>query len=275
MEWVRASHDGVTLVARVEGAGPDVLLLHGWPDTGALWDEVAPRLVAAGHRVIVPDLRGCGRSDKPREVERYAMHHLVADALAVLDAAGSTRAGVVGHDWGAALAWALATYHPERVRALVAMSVGHPSAFRSGCIAQQMRSWYTLLFALEGVGERFVRFNDHEVLRTWFAHPRAEAVIAELERDGQLSTHLNWYRANLPPDAFLSDPPVLPDLAVPALGIWSSGDRALTEEQMTGSARYCAAGFDYVRLEGPGHWIPLEAGDEVTKVLSTFRPLSR
>ncbi len=275
MEEITARHDGVSIVARVEGEGPDVLLLHGWPDTGSLWDEVATGLVDAGHRVIVPDLRGCGRSDKPTDVADYQMHLLVGDALRVLDAAGSTRAAVVGHDWGAALAWALATFSPERVRALVAISVGHPTSFRAGGIAQQMRSWYTLLFGYEGVGERFLRFNDHEVLRRWFAHPRASEVVAELERDGQLSSHLNWYRANLPPDAFLSPPPVLPPLAVPALGVWSSGDRALTEEQMIESARYCGAGFTYVRLEGLGHWIPLEAPDEVTKVLTSFRPLSR
>ena len=263
-------HDGVRLVADDLGAGDAVLLLHGWPDTAALWDEVAPGLLARGARVITPDLRGCGRSDKPREVEAYAMGVLVADVLALLDEARVERAHVVGHDWGAALAWALASFAPERVRSLCALAVGHPTAFRAAGLEQQLKSLYTQLFIREGLGEAFVRQHDYELLRTWFAHPRASRVIAELERDDQLRCHLNWYRANLPADAFLVEAPRLPPVLAPTLGMWSSGDRALCESQMVESGRYCANGFTYVRLEDFGHWFPLEASEEVTKVLSDF-----
>ncbi len=255
------------LFVRDLGEGPPVLLLHGWPDTGALYDGVVERLVAAGRRCLAPDLRGCGRSAKPTELERYAMAELVADVVAIIEAAGAGPVTLVGHDWGAALAWVVATYRPDLVDSLVAVSVGHPSAFRSGGFTQLRRSWYTLLFQFEGLGEAVLRQDDYAVLRRYFVHPRAEEVIAELERDNQISTHLLWYRANLPPDAFVRPVPVLEPVAVPVTGVWSSADLALTEGQMRESGRYCARGFTYHRLEGVGHWVPLEAPDALAALI--------
>ncbi len=258
MEYVVEGGAG-GLFVRDLGQGPPVLLLHGWPDTGALFEEVAAALVAAGRRCLVPDLRGCGRSVKPTDVARYAMAELVSDVVALIEAADAGPVTLVGHDWGAALAWVVATLRPDLVGSLVAVSVGHPTAFRSGGFEQLWRSWYTLLFQFEGVGEAVLRQDDYAVLRRWFAHPRAAETIAELERDGQITTHLLWYRANLPPDAFTRPAPVLESVAVPVVGVWSSADPALTEAQMRDSGRYCAAGFDYRRLEGVGHWVPYEA----------------
>jgi pimeloyl-ACP methyl ester carboxylesterase len=259
----------VNLDVHVDGVGPTVVLLHGWPDTLALWDEVAPRLVAAGFRVAVPDLRGCGCSDKPRDVESYRMHHLVGDVVAIVGALGDDKVTLVGHDWGAALAWAVATFRADLVERLVVLSVGHPAALYSAGLSQQVKSWYMLLFQFEGVGEAFLRKNDYEALRRWSGHPRADAVIDELERDGQMTTHLLWYRANVAPNAFVVPPPALPPVQVPVLGLWSSRDFALTEHQMTNSVDYCANGFRYVRLDG-GHWIPIEEPATVSREIVEF-----
>jgi pimeloyl-ACP methyl ester carboxylesterase len=263
---------GVNLFVRDLGAGPPVLLLHGWPDTGALYDEVAARLVASGQRCVVPDLRGCGRSDKPRDVARYAMGELVGDVVAVVENLGAGPVTLVGHDWGAALAWVVATHRPDLVASLVAVSVGHPTAFRAGGFDQLRRSWYTLLFQYEGLGEAVLRMDDYAVLRRWFAHPRANEVIAELERDGQITTHLLWYRANLPPDAFVRPAPVLAPVAVPVTGVWSSRDPALGEEQMVNSRAYCARGFTYHRIEGAGHWVPLDAPEALASIIEGAVP---
>lgn len=270
MERIWTENDDVGLSMRVTGEGPTVLMLHGWPDTSALWDEVTPGLVAAGYRVGAPDLRGCGLSTKPTDAERYAMRHLIGDVAALIEALGVDRVSLVGHDWGANLAWAVAAYRPELVERLVVLSVGHPTSFRSAGLDQQMRSWYTLLFATEGLGERFLRKNDYEAMRTWLGHPRVESIIEELERDGQMSTHLLWYRANLPPESFVADPPILPPILAPTLGVWSSGDRALSERQMAGSKDYCTNGFEFLRLEGYGHWLPLEAPDVVVEAVLGF-----
>lgn len=260
----------VALHVSLEGHGPTVVLLHGWPDTSALWDGVAPLLVAAGFRVVVPDLRGCGKSDKPRSVESYRMYHLVSDVVAVIDALDVQRVTLVGHDWGASLAWAVASVRPDLVERLVVLSVGHPSAFCGAGLSQQVKSWYTLLFQFDGLGEAFLRKNGHEAMRHWLKHPRVDAVIEELERDGQMTTHLLWYRANLGPDAFVAPPPVLPEIAMPVLGLWSSGDFALTEHQMTDSAEFCAKEFRYVRIVGVGHWIPLEDPARVSREITEF-----
>jgi pimeloyl-ACP methyl ester carboxylesterase len=259
----------VNLLVHVNGEGPTIVLLHGWPDTSALWDEVVPQLVEAGFRVAVPDLRGCGQSDKPRDVESYRMHHLVGDVVAVIDALGGEKVTLVGHDWGAALAWIVATFRADLVERLVVLSVGHPTALYGAGIAQQVKSWYMLLFQFEGAGEAFLRKNDYDALRRWSGHPRADAVIEELERDGQMTTHLLWYRANVAPNAFVVPPPALPPVGVPALGLWSSGDFALTEHQMVDSGNYCTNGFRYVRVEG-GHWIPIDEPTTVSREIVAF-----
>lgn len=260
----------VRLSVRVSGEGPTVLLLHGWPDTSTMWDEVTTHLVGSGFSVAAPDLRGCGMSDKPRGVEDYQMAHLVEDVTAIIDHLGAKKVTLVGHDWGAALAWVVATFRPDLVERLVVVSVGHPTAFRGAGIEQQMKSWYMLLFWHEGLGEAFLRKNDYEALRYWSGHPRAEAVIEELERDGQMTTHLLWYRANVSPWAFVEEPPVLPPVSVPVLGVWSTGDFALSERQMVNSESHCAKGFTYRRFEGCGHWVPLEAPAELAHAIIAF-----
>ena len=98
-----------------EGSGPPVLLLHGFPDSSALWRHQIPALVDAGHRVIAPDLRGFGASDRPEGVAQYTMPLLIGDLVGILDALGEQRADVVGHDWGAGIGWTLASLMPQRV----------------------------------------------------------------------------------------------------------------------------------------------------------------
>src|SRR3954467_8761496 len=133
---MKVDSGGVTLDVHVEGEGRPVILLHGFPDTKRLWTKQVPALVDAGFKVIVPDQRGYGASDKPADVDAYAIPFLAIDVTAVLDACGVERAHVVGHDWGAAVAWATASFAPERVDHLAVLSVGHPTSFGSAGLAQ-------------------------------------------------------------------------------------------------------------------------------------------
>ena len=151
----RVDVDGVGIEYEVTGEGPPVVLLHGFPDSGRLWRHQVPALAGAGFQVIVPDLRGYGRSDKPEAVEAYSLMHIAGDVLAILADLNVPRAHVVGHDWGAALAWALATFRPDTVDHLVALSVGHPATFRR-TPRQREKSWYMLLFQFPGVAERWL-----------------------------------------------------------------------------------------------------------------------
>ena len=141
----RADSGGVGIAYEVHGddAGTPVLLLHGFPDSGRCWRNQVPALTEAGYRVVVPDLRGFGASDKPAAVDDYNLLVLGGDVAAVLDDAGAAKAHVVGHDWGAALTWVVATFLADRVDHAVAMSVGHPGVFlTAGGMTQREKSWY-------------------------------------------------------------------------------------------------------------------------------------
>ena len=171
----------MTLDVQVEGEGRPVVLLHGFPDTKRLWSKQVPALVDAGFQVIVPDQRGYGASDKPTEVEAYSIPFLAIDVTAILDHLGIERAHVVGHDWGSAIAWATASFAPERVDHLVALSVGHPTAFATAGMLQREKSWYMLLFQFRDIAEQWLTMNDWANFREWSHHPDADAVIADLD----------------------------------------------------------------------------------------------
>ncbi len=271
----RFARDGVDTVVDIHGEGPPVLLLHGFPDTGDLWRHQIPALVAAGMQVIVPDLRGCGRSDRPEEVGSYAIWQLAADVTGILDELGLSSVSVVGHDLGAALAWYLAIFHPDRVERLAAFEVGHPLAFRSAGLEQLSRSWYIFFFQFVGVAEEWLRADNWANFRVWAGHPDAEGVIANIERHDSLTSSLNWYRANVTPDTLVAPPLELPSVTCPVLGVWCSGEFALTEEQMTHSARYVSGPWRYERIEELGHWFMLEAPDVANELLLDFLMAAR
>jgi len=261
---------GVRIHVEVAGEGRPVLLLHGFPDSGALWRYQVPALTAAGFRVVVPDLRGFGASDAPADVEAYSILHTVGDLVAVLDRLDIARAHVVGHDFGAATAWAMAAFLPDRVDHLVALSVGQASAFRSVGVRQLEKSWYMFFFQFPRVAEQWLAADDWANFRAWCHHPDADAVIRRWEATGTLTAALNWYRANIPPEGFVAPDLGLPQVQAPTMGVWSTGDFALTEEQMTGSAGHVAGPWRYERVEGPGHWMQLEAPEVVNGLLLDF-----
>jgi pimeloyl-ACP methyl ester carboxylesterase len=267
----RVDADGVGIEYEVTGQGRPVLLLHGWPDSGRLWRYQVPRLAAAGLQVVVPDLRGYGRSGKPEAVEAYSLPVLARDVLAVLADMKISRAHLVGHDWGAALAWWLASLAPGSVDHLVVLSVGHPVTIRR-TLQQREKSWYMLLFQFPGIAERWLTEDNWANFRSWARHPDADEAIAELESAGSLTPGLNWYRANVPPRAWVDPPPQLAPVQASTMGIWSTGDPALTEIQMTDSAQNVAGPWRYERLDGPGHWMQLEARDQVNRLLLDFLP---
>jgi pimeloyl-ACP methyl ester carboxylesterase len=267
----RVDVDGVGIDYEVTGQGRPVVLLHGFPDSGRLWRHQVPALAGAGFQVIVPDLRGYGRSGKPESVDAYSLPLLAGDVLAILADLGIARAHLVGHDWGAALAWTLATLAPDNVDHLAVLSVGHPGTFLRTFQQRQM-SWYMLLFQFPGIAERWLTEDNWANFRRWAAHPDTDGVIADLDADGSLTPGLNWYRANASPEFWVGPPLQLPPVQAPTMGIWSTGDMALTEVQMTDSARNVAGPWRYERLDGPGHWMQLEAPDEVTALLADFLP---
>ncbi|WP_059017003.1 alpha/beta hydrolase [Mycobacterium sp. M26] len=269
---MRVPTNGITLDVIVEGEGPDVLLLHGWPDDRTVWREQIPALVSASYRVIAPDLRGCGESDRPTEVSAYRTPTLLADVIGLLDALEISRTHLIGHDWGAGLSWALGALLPDRIDHLACLSVGHPGAFHRTDYDQIALSWYMLMFQFEGVAEEWLSANDYQNFRAWTRHPEPDVAVERLSRPGHLTAGLNWYRANLGPTRLITPPMELPPITSPTLGVWSSDDFAVLEPQMTQSAEYVSGPWRYERLEGVGHWIPLEAAQRCSELLLDFLP---
>jgi len=170
MELRTIAANGIRMRIAEEGSGPLVLLLHGFPESWYSWRHQIPALAAAGFHAVAPDQRGYGGTDAPAAVESYDIHQLVADAVGVLDALGESQAVVVGHDWGAPVAWRCALLHRERFRAVAALSV--PYVGRSPLPPLEMfrmmagdRFFYILYFQEPGVAERELEADVRSTLR--------------------------------------------------------------------------------------------------------------
>jgi pimeloyl-ACP methyl ester carboxylesterase len=266
--------NGINLSVTVDGPedGRPVLLLHGFPDSHYIWRHQVAALAAAGYRAIAVDQRGYGESDAPEGVDAYAIPNMAMDAAAVLDALGIEQAAVVGHDWGASVAWLTATLFPDRVERLVAISVGHPAAFFSaGGFQQREKSWYMLFYQAEGTAEEWLSRDGFANLRALAMDPvDFERNVADMSRPGRLTAGLNWYRATTTAEAFAGPPLELPPVTCPTMGVWSSSDYALTEVQMTASADHVAGPWRYERIVGIGHDIPAAAPDQLNALLLDF-----
>jgi pimeloyl-ACP methyl ester carboxylesterase len=269
---MRIQGDGVELEVRDDGErdAPAVLLVHGFPDSAHLWRHQIAALTHEGRRTVAPDMRGFGASDKPTDVEDYRLTRAVADLVAILDALEIEKANVVGHDWGAAVAWIFAALHPDRVERLVAMSVGHPAAQRR-TIADREKAWYQLLFQFEGVAEELVTRDDWKLFREWLrGDGDADRYVEDLSRPGALTAGLSWYRANLHPRRQLEPRPQLPPIPAPTLGLWSTGDHYLNEQPMLDSAAHVTGPWRYERIDGASHWMQLDDPERVNALLLEF-----
>jgi pimeloyl-ACP methyl ester carboxylesterase len=261
----RIRGDGVELAVHDEGEGTPVLLIHGFPDSANLWRNQVNALIAAGFRTIAPDLRGFGESGR---ADDYRVGRSVADMAAILDTLSIEKAHVVGHDWGAGVAWALAALEPGRVDRLVAMSVGHPGMRSERTLESRQKAWYTLLFQFPEA-EALLTREDWKLTRQWAAsHPDLEERIAALAQPGALTAGLGWYRANLHPARELEPAREVPRVDN-ALGLWSDGDAYLAEEQMRGSGRF-VDDWRYERIEGASHWMQLDAPDRINQLLLEY-----
>lgn len=267
---LRINADGVELAVLDEGEGDAVLLLHGFPDSAQVWRHQIPILKDAGFRVVAPDLRGFGASGKPADVSEYRVGRSVVDMVAVLDELQVEKAHVVGHDWGAGVAWAFALMAPERVERLAVLSVGHPGTFARTSVAQREKSWYMLLFQF-AEAEELLRRDDWALLREWMAsHPDLEGAIADYERPGVLTAQLNWYRANMHPRNQLAPARPLPPVKADTLGLWSTGDAYLLEHGMKASGAHVEGSWRYERVEDASHWMQLDQPERIDALLLDF-----
>ena len=268
-ELLRTDVGDLTFDVRVDGPddGRPVLLLHGFPETSASWARVTPLLAEAGLRTYAPDQLGYSPGARPEEPDAYALTNLTQVTADLMTALEVPVADVVGHDWGANVAWALAAWHPDRVRTLTAVSVPHPTAYTDAWRSdpeQKERSAYIRLFWQPGKAEEVLLEDDARRLRRMLGTEQvtgvpAEAVdeyVAVLSAPGALTAALNWYRA------MSSGTPVDP-VDRPTTYVWSDGDTAIGRAAAAGCARYVTGDYRFIELPGVTHWIPEQAPREL------------
>jgi pimeloyl-ACP methyl ester carboxylesterase len=290
--------------------GPVVLLLHGFPECWYSWRHQLVALAGAGFRAVAPDQRGYGRSDAPPAVEDYTVLHLVGDAVGVLDAVGAERALVVGHDWGAPVAWHTALLRPDRVSGVVALSVPHvprPTGPPTPRLAKRYGDgFYQLYFQHRGSADTELAADPRATFRRllsgtsgggtppalvvpsgggfldalpepaalpgWLTEADLDAYVAEFTANG-FTGGLNWYR-NIDRNWALTAPWHTAPITPPALFLAGEQDMVVAgipRDALAATLRRTCADLRDVRLlPGCGHWTQQERPDEVSRAIIDF-----
>lgn len=263
------SHDSLVFDVVDEGpvAGPAVVLLHGFPERAAHWHDVKTVLHAHGCRTLAPDQRGYSPGARPRGRLAYRMSCLVGDTVALIERYGAP-VHLVGHDWGAAVAWATAAARPDLVRTLTTVSVPHPGAFARSLLtsSQALRSWYVLAFQPPGLVETLAAVSPATLgaflRRAGLTGEEVARFRTEIVEYGALPGALGWYRA-LPFSSGSAPGPV----RVPTTHVWSDGDVALSRRGAELTANQVHAPYELRVLHGVSHWVPTHAPDELAGII--------
>lgn len=263
-------------VARVERDAPLILFLHGFPECWYSWRNQIPVMANAGFRPWAIDMRGFNLSDKPRGVGAYHLNVLETDIEELLNTAGAQEAIIVGHDWGALVAWRFAMDYPERVSKLVIMNVPHPATARAGfrIPRQWLKSWYIAFFQLPRLPERFLTefplrtargIRSTAVRREAFSDADIDVYAAAIAQPGAMHAAVNYYRSLVRGGFWL---PVKP-IDVPTMMIWGEEDIALDKALTYGTDRW-VRDFRIHYIPNCGHWVQNEAAAEVNKLMLDF-----
>jgi pimeloyl-ACP methyl ester carboxylesterase len=272
--------NGVNLHVVMAGPkdGPLVILLHGFPEFWYGWRKQMPALAQAGYHVWAPDQRGYNRSDKPQGVGAYAIDTLARDVVGLIEASGREQVYLVGHDWGAAVAWWVAGKYPERVKKLAILNVPHPAVMRRTVLEddeQRKRSWYIFFFQLPWLPERSLVADDFTNMvralkgssrRGTFSAEEIAAYKQAWSQPGAVPSMLNWYRAIMRHQAQGVE---LGRIRPPTLMIWGAADFALSRTMAQPSIDLCDDGR-LVFLEEASHWVQHEEPETVNRLLLEF-----
>jgi pimeloyl-ACP methyl ester carboxylesterase len=281
-----AQVNGIRLHYVRGGTGPHlVVLLHGFPECWYSWRHQIAALAGDEYTVVAPDMRGYNLSDKPLRVEDYSVSHLVDDVTGLIRHLGHKDAAVIGHDWGAGVAWAVAFRHPEVVWKLAALQVPPGGAWRRNLTLKQfLSSWYMLFFQLPRLPEWVISRNNFAGLVDAFKKTTASpgvftdeeimVYVKAMSQPGALTAALNYYRANFW-GRFVrarSDKYGTGDakVKVPTLFIYGEKDTAVLPSTVRGVADFVDAPYTQVRIPESAHWVQQEAPEKVTAALRDF-----
>lgn len=280
MEHQQITANGINLHVVQDGpsTGRLVILLHGFPEFWYGWRRQIPYLAAAGYRVWAPDQRGYNISDKPEGIAAYTLDELAADVIGLMDAAGEEKVFVVGHDWGAAVAWWVAAKYPARVARMVVINVPHGAVLTKHLrrnFTQMRKSWYMFFFQIPWLPESLARLKNWNMLakslkdssrRGTFTNNDLDIYRQAWSQPKANTSMLNWYRA------VMQKPPTPPEnrrITVPTLLIWGAQDKFLGRELAQPSIDLCDDGR-LVFFEEATHWVQHEEAGRVNELIDTF-----
>lgn len=271
---------GVNLHYATAGEGDRlVILLHGFPEFWYSWRHQIVAL-SEDYKVVAPDMRGYNLSDKPEKISDYEMDKLVDDVTGLIRYFGHEKAAVIGHDWGAVVAWTLAEKHPEFLWKLGALQVPPLAIWKKNqTLKQVLKSWYMFLFQIPVLPEMLFRLNDYAVLDSALKNSTAEkniftdADIAEYKKAWSepfaLTAMLNYYRANVL-TRFFTKSDDTEKIKVPTVFIYGEQDQVIMPESVRGIGEMIDAPFEEFHIPTSGHWVQQEAAEAVTEILREF-----
>ncbi len=280
MEDTFIQTNGIRL--HVVTAGPEdgtpLILLHGFPEFWRGWLKQIPALAAAGYRVIIPDQRGYNLSEAPETVQSYGLDELAKDIIGILDHFSIQQIYLVGHDWGAAVAWTVAIQSPERIKKLGILNVPHPAVmtkFISKSPRQMLKSWYIGFFQIPGLADWLMGLGNFSGAINLLRASGKPSTFSESDLDeyrqayanaGGLTGMINWYRALM---RFRPSMPRDLRLKMPVLILWGKNDVALSYKMAEESLRYCQNG-QLVAFDKATHWLQHDEAEAVTQNLLAF-----
>lgn len=274
-----AEVNGIRLHYVEEGSGKILILLHGFPEFWYGWRKQIP-VLSRHFRVIAPDLRGYNLSDKPAGIGQYKLSLLAKDIAALIDVLGGEKVYLAGHDWGGAVAWAVATLYPDRIDRLAVLNIPHPLELRRALInlniAQWKRSYYIFLFQLPGLPEHMMGKDLKRFFKGVFKNispdgqypvdPEIQEYVTAFSKPGAITASINYYRAALQrPDRIDFSKP----LPMPVLMLWGEKDKALGKELTLRTKIYCE-NLDIIYDPQSGHFIQNDNAELVNKQLLKF-----
>ncbi len=282
-EFVTVAANGLEFEVLAAGSGDRLALcLHGFPEHAISWRHQIPLLVRLGYRVWAPNQRGYGNTSRPRAIEAYDPKHLVADVAALIDASGATSVTLIGHDWGAAIAWLFAIKRVRPLEKLVILNVPHPGPFSRALrhsARQRLRSWYMAFFQLPALPEYLLGLGGARAIGAAFSRSACDPsrfpkelldfYRARASEPGALGAMLAWYRAAARGGMAAQLSGGIATIDVPTLLLWGEEDVALGKETTYGTDRY-VSDLQVQYLPGASHWVQQDAPDRVNERLAAF-----
>jgi pimeloyl-ACP methyl ester carboxylesterase len=273
--------NGLDFHVAVAGSGEKLALcLHGFPESSFSWRHQMPLLAQLGYLVWAPDLRGYGGSSRPIGVAAYSMHNLTADVAALIEASGAKQTVLIGHDWGALIAWDYAMFGRVPIAQLIIMNVPHPALAEKGLrtLRQLAKSWYIFFFQLPVIPEWSLARNDYAAIAQAFRgmavdKSRFPRDVLRVYQDsaaqpGALTAMVNYYRALLR-GVRANRRRGTPQIKVPTLMLWGEADAALGKELTYGTDRY-VSDLTLRYLPNVSHWVQQEAPETVNQMLQAW-----